>query len=67
MGSKQTETILKHMVKAGSISKREAETDYHIQNFSARMSDLRRAGYRFVTRVKKHPVTGQRYTRYSLV
>lgn len=65
-GMTQTQRIIEHMQKNGSITKREAEIDYHIQNFSARMSEIRSIGYK-VTRVnKKHPTTGQAYSRYFL-
>lgn len=65
-GMTQVQKILTHMQKNGSISKREAEIDYHIQNFAARMADLRAEGYRIVRTSKVHPTTGQKYSRYYL-
>ena len=61
----QTELIVKHIRKAGSISRREAMIDYSIQNLTARIRDLRDQGYNVKTKMRKHPVTGQSYARYS--
>lgn len=62
----QTEIVLKHMKKAGSITRREALIDYSIQNITACMSSIRQLGYDVLANPKKHPTTGQRYMRYSL-
>lgn len=62
----QHNTIITHIKKAGSISRREAMIDYSISNITARMSELRQMGYKVVTHMKKHPTTGQNYMRYSL-
>lgn len=65
-GMTQNQRIIEHIKKNGSITQREAYIDYAIQNFSARLSELKEAGYKIAKRVKKHPVTGQKYTRYYL-
>ena len=65
-GMTQTQQILKHINKAGSISQREAYLDYGIQSFHRRLTDLREEGYLIVGEEKFHPVTRQKYTRYSV-
>jgi hypothetical protein len=62
----QNETIIKHLKKAKSISQREALADYSIQSLTKRISELRSMGYRIKTVHKLHPVTGQRYARYTM-
>jgi hypothetical protein len=62
----QTQQILKHLRKAGSISQREAIIDHSIQSLTRRITDLRDAGFNIESHWKKHPVTGQYYTRYTL-
>lgn len=61
----QNEKILNHINAQGSISQREAIMDYSIQSLTARISELRRKGYKIKTRHYNHPVTGQPYARYS--
>lgn len=63
----QAEKILNHIRKNGSITQREAYLDYGIQSFHRRLTDLKDAGYSIVGQPKKHPVTGQEYTRYFLL
>jgi hypothetical protein len=65
-GMTQAQRIIEHIKKNGSITQREAFIDYSIQNFSARLSEIKQAGYNVVKREKKHPVTGQKYSRYYL-
>lgn len=65
-GMTQNQRILKHLKKAGSITVREAIVEYSIQSLTKRVSELREAGYDIISTVKRHPVTGQEYTRYSL-
>ena len=43
--AKQTDLILMHMKKYGSITHLEAEKEYGIARLAARISDLRRLGY----------------------
>lgn len=61
----QNELIVQHIRKAGSISRREAMLDYSIQNLTARINDLRQDGYKIKTKIRHHPVTGQKYARYT--
>lgn len=62
----QLDTILSHLKRAKSISQREAMIDYSIQSLTKRISELRSMGYKIKTVHKHHPVTGQRYARYTL-
>ena len=59
--------ILKHLKATKGLTQREALLDYSIQNFSARISELRKLGYHIYGVKSSHPVTGQRYTRYVLL
>jgi len=63
----QVEKILDHIKKNGSISQREAYIDHSIQSFHRRLSDIREMGIELIGVARVHPVTGQEYTRYSLV
>ncbi len=63
----QCEKIIEHIQKNGSITQREAYIDYSIQSFTRRIADLRADGYDIYSVPKKHPVTGQEYTRYFLI
>jgi hypothetical protein len=65
-GMTQHDKILKHMRTAGSISVREAMNDYSIHKLATRISELRSAGHSIEHKVQHHPVTGQKYYRYSL-
>ena len=62
----QCERILRHMQDFGSISSLEAITEYGILRLASRINDLKRRGYRIVSRI----VTGKnRYnatTHYSV-
>lgn len=62
----QHQKIMKHLNTAGSITVREAMVEYSIQSLTKRIQELRAMGHDIVSTVKKHPITGQRYTRYSL-
>lgn len=66
MSSIQRQQILKHLKNAGSITQREAIVEYSIQSLTKRVSELRREGYNIAGENKRHPMTGQRYKRYSL-
>lgn len=66
MQATQVETILKHLKNTGSITQREAIMDYSIQSLTRRITDLRDSGYNILSIPKVHPVTGQRYARYTL-
>lgn len=63
----QHNTILKHLRATKGLTVREAMIDYSIQSFTKRISELRKLGYRIDGVKSKHPVTGQRYTRYVLI
>jgi hypothetical protein len=62
----QLETLKKHFKTASSISQREAIMDYSIQSLTRCVTSLRRQGMAIHTVWKKHPITGQRYCRYTL-
>lgn len=64
--SPQCATIVKHLKRAGSITQREALMDHSVQSLTKRVSELRRNGYTIKSEPKAHPITGQRYMRYSL-
>lgn len=65
-GMTQNQIIIKHLRKAGSITVREAMVEYSIQSLTKRIQELREAGNAVVSTVKYHPMTGQKYVRYSL-
>lgn len=65
-GMTQTQQILNHIKRTGSITQREAYIDYGVQSFHRRLTDLREQGFNIVGRLRFHPTTGQRYTRYNL-
>lgn len=59
--------ILNHLRASRGLTLREALIDYRIQSFPKRISELRKSGYRIDGIKSRHPVTNQRYTRYTLV
>lgn len=63
----QAKLIVKHMAKAGSITLREALADHSIQSLTRRITEIKAEGIAVHTVRSKHPITGQRYSRYSLV
>jgi biotin operon repressor len=63
----QHSQILNHLRKTKGLTVREAMVDYSIQSFTKRISELRKLGYDIQSVKGKHPVTGQRYTRYVLM
>lgn len=66
-GMTQNKRILAHLRKAGSITVREAMVEYSIQSLTKRIQELRGDGHQIVSTTKTHPVTHQRYVRYTLV
>lgn len=62
----QLEILKKHFKKAKSITQREAMVDYSIQCLTKRIQELREHGMNIQTINKKHPITGQRYARYTI-
>ena len=63
----QYSKIINHLKATKGLTQREALLDYSIQSFTARISELRKLGYRIDGVKSLHPVTGQRYTRYVLI
>ena len=63
----QHDKIIKHLRATKGLTLREAMSDYSIQSFTKRISELRKAGYHIDSVKGKHPTTGQRYTRYVLI
>lgn len=65
--SPQCRTILRHMKTTGSITQREALMDHSVQSLTRRITELYDHGYDIYKEPKQHPITGQRYMRYSLM
>ena len=63
----QQNKILNHLRATKGMTLREALLDYSIQSFPKRISELRQRGHRIDGVQSRHPVTGQRYTRYVLI
>jgi hypothetical protein len=61
----QARTVYDHIKRTGSISLREAIADHSIQSLTRRISELRDAGIDITVDSRKHPITKQRYARYS--
>lgn len=64
--SPQGQTVVGHMLQAGSITQREAILDHSIQSLTRRISEIIDAGIDVLREDKKHPLTQQRYAKYSL-
>lgn len=62
----QLDVIKRHLKKTKSISQREAMVDYSIQSLTKCISVLRERGMRIKTVYKRHPITRQRYARYTV-
>ena len=58
--------IIKHLKTAKGLTVREAMIEYSISSLTKRVQELREMGYNIVSNKKKHPVTGQRYVRYTM-
>ena len=58
--------IIKHLQTANGITVREAMIEYSISSLTKRIHELRSKGHNIVSHTKRHPVTGQRYVRYTL-
>jgi hypothetical protein len=63
----QQSNIMKHLRTTGSITVREAMIEYHISSLTKRIHELRCLGIDIMSVTKNHPVTGQRYVRYTLM
>mgnify|MGYP005991175653 FL=1 len=59
--------IIQHLKTAKGLTVREAMIEYSISSLTKRINELRTMGYDIESVRKKHPVTGQRYTRYFLL
>jgi DNA-binding MarR family transcriptional regulator len=66
--SAQAQTVLQYMRRAGTISARDAMADLDMTSatLSRRICDIEQEGFRVIRERRQHPVTGKRYTRYSL-
>ena len=62
----QALTVYRHIRDAGSITQREAIMDHSVQSLTRRITEIRDAGIDIVRENKKHPITNQRYARYTL-
>jgi len=62
----QHSKILNHLRTTKGITVREAMIEYHISSLTKRIHELRGLGYDILSTSKRHPVTGQRYVRYTL-
>jgi len=65
-GMTQNQIIKKHLQRAGSITVREAMIEYSIQSLTKRIQEMREDGDNIKSTVKYHPVTQQKYVRYTL-
>ncbi|MEL6509027.1 MAG: helix-turn-helix domain-containing protein [Pseudomonadota bacterium] len=67
--STMAQKVYQHMNRAGSISAREAMADYSMSGntLSRRITDITEAGFHVERERRKHPLTGNMYTRYSLL
>lgn len=68
--AKQTDLILMHMKKYGSITHMEAESEYGIARLASRINDLRRQGVAITAEMvagKNRRGESTHYARYSLV
>lgn len=66
MKNTQHTLILKHLRATTGLTVREAMIEYSISSLTKRIQELRDMGYDIVSNKKAHPVTGQRYVRYTL-
>jgi hypothetical protein len=61
-----TGLVFNHLVRAGSISQREAVIEYSVGSLTKEISRLRERGVQIRTVLKTHPITGKSYARYML-
>jgi hypothetical protein len=61
----QATTVIRHLADTGTITQREALLDHSVQSLTRRITELRDHGWNIDGQWKRHPVTGQRYKRYS--
>ncbi len=63
----QHSNILNHLRTTKGITVREAMIEYHISSLTKRIHELRGLGYNILSTTKRHPITGQKYVRYTLI
>lgn len=63
----QHENIMNHLRTTKGITVREAMLEYHISSLTKRIHELRDMGIDIMSVRKSHPVTGQKYVRYTLM
>lgn len=63
----QSRVVLRHLDNTGTITQREALMDHSVQSLTRRITEIRDAGFKVEGSWKKHPLTNQRYMRYSFV
>lgn len=63
--SPQAKVVYAHIAKAGSITQREAIVDHSVQSLTRRISEIRDHMIGITAESRRHPITGQRYARYS--
>lgn len=66
MAKTQHTNIMNHLRTTKGITVREAMIEYHISSLTKRIHELRELGHKIVSNHKSHPVTGQKYVRYTL-
>ena len=66
MTNTQHTKIIKHLQTTNGLTVREAMIEYSISSLTKRVHELREMGYDIASNPKRHPVTGQRYVRYTL-
>ena len=62
----QTEHILQHMEKYGSITPIEALRNYGCMRLSARCLDLKKLGYSVASELVKDRQTGKHFAKYTI-
>lgn len=67
--SDQAKLVYRHMERAGSISARDAMDDHGMTSatLARRICDIEAEGFKVWRDRRVHPMTGKRYTRYSLM
>lgn len=63
--SPQARTVMSHLINVGTITQREALMDHSVQSLTRRITEIRQSGFNVDGTWKLHPLTGQRYMRYS--
>jgi hypothetical protein len=69
MTKSNAELILSHIRAAGSLSIREAMDEYSMSGGSVTgtITKLRDLGYDIRTEMRRNPISGRRYARYTMV